>query len=95
MFNLTEANLNTKIPPKFYKLYSFVEDYNLGSLTYESVGKLMKDMDSNDSLKRQYYRYRERDTYNSRNGCDDACLQSLTCYIRGVLVEDTLKCKTS
>lgn len=56
-FNLTEANLHTNKPPKWFKLYSFKEAYGLSSMSYKNMGQLLVSMTKNQTLLDIYFKF--------------------------------------
>lgn len=54
---MTEANLSPGKAPRWYKLYSFKEAYEMTDLSYERFHNLLQRMASNMTLLEQYRRY--------------------------------------
>lgn len=56
IFKLSEANTNASLNPSWFKLYSFKEEYGVGSLNATELDKLTHKLAGNRSLLQKYAR---------------------------------------
>lgn len=57
-FNLTLANSQqSTLPPEWYKLYNFIETYDVQNLQAQEIGNLLVRMTQDHALLQKYYRY--------------------------------------
>ncbi|KAF2894532.1 hypothetical protein ILUMI_11660 [Ignelater luminosus] len=93
-YNLTEANLDSKKDPNWYKLYSFKDAYGLEKLEPSDFHDLLQRMSTDVSLIEKYRRFKVRDSpIPLSSECDKRCLTNLFCSITAVEYEDSLQCK--
>ncbi|KAL1496920.1 hypothetical protein ABEB36_007972 [Hypothenemus hampei] len=95
VFNVT-ATIASSSPPKWYKLYSFKDAYDLPDLTLDSLGTLYAQMISNNTDNQMvdlYYRYRSRDSDPiNEKGCDLKCKQYLVCLVSAADTTESMSC---
>ncbi|KAJ3664456.1 hypothetical protein Zmor_000019 [Zophobas morio] len=93
-FDLNQANsqpANQSID--WYKLYSFVEAYDVDSLEPDQVDFLLYKMVKNRSLVQDYYRFKYRDgDFPMKEGCNEECEDDNLCQITTTVFGDTAQC---
>ncbi|GLH11753.1 Uncharacterized protein GBIM_16515 [Gryllus bimaculatus] len=92
-YNLTDANLNGNAVPKWYKLYSFQEEYGVKSLVPSELDDLAHRMAKTPALLEKYHRFYVKDS-DARQGCDSGCRQRHLCQIVTDHAPDTSHCST-
>ncbi|XP_031341330.1 sphingomyelin phosphodiesterase-like [Photinus pyralis] len=74
MYNMTDANQNASLKPKWYKLYDFKSAYNVSSLHPQELSNLVERMTKDKKLTQLYFRYKFRDSdYFISQGCNSTC----------------------
>ncbi|XP_030749635.1 sphingomyelin phosphodiesterase-like [Sitophilus oryzae] len=96
IYNLTEANENSQVSPRWFELYSFKEKYELEDLSLPNLKGLYDRLTLNNSdnaLVEEYYklRGREGDSYLAGT-CDSSCKKTLICQITAVEASESLNC---
>lgn len=92
MYNITDANDNFPLPPKWYKLYDFKNAYNVSSLHPQELSDLVERMTRMDTLTQSYFRYKHREATNS-NGCNSDCELENICTMVTSAFDDDFHCK--
>nr|CAI5868113.1 unnamed protein product [Callosobruchus analis] len=89
---MTEANMGTS--PAWYSLYSFKEAYGLQDLSNKGLADFVKKLNKDKTLQKKYFNFTVRNSdVLVKEGCDDKCLQTLTCKVTAVEAGDALdKC---
>jgi sphingomyelin phosphodiesterase len=94
IFNLTEANLNPGQSPRWFKQYSFKEDFGLQDLTPASVDQLVYSMAKNKNRLNQFWTYKVKGGDPSlAQGCDKDCQKTTLCEIVVTDFADRRKCE--
>ncbi|KAL1505482.1 hypothetical protein ABEB36_005045 [Hypothenemus hampei] len=95
IFNVSAA-ISSLSPPKWYKLYSFKDAYDLPDLTLESLETLYTQMKSNNTdnqIVDLYYRFRSRDSEPSNEeGCNLKCKQYIVCLASASDAIESVSC---
>lgn len=89
IFNLTEANTNASLNPTWLKLYSFKEEYGVGSLNATELDTLTHKLAGNESLLQKYSRHYDKD---AGSGCGTDCLRNRLCYMATSQMGDYTQC---
>lgn len=81
IYNLTEANLNPSEPPRWYKEYSFKDEFDVDP-SPAGVQELVERFIADKQLLLKYWQFKVKngDPYLKR-GCDDKCLRHHLCLI--------------
>ncbi|CAG7722469.1 unnamed protein product [Allacma fusca] len=82
IFNLTEANLNPKKPPQWFKLYKATEAYDIPNVFPESLHLFVQKLASNTTIFEKYLRnfYKVADVPQQLI-CDTSCHKEFICNI--------------
>ncbi|XP_031341314.1 sphingomyelin phosphodiesterase-like isoform X1 [Photinus pyralis] len=82
IYNLTEANLTPKNPPRWYKLYDIKSAYGLPSLNPADFTDLMERMAKDPELLQKFHRYKKREADQiMAKGCNRKCELETMCYM--------------
>jgi hypothetical protein len=82
IFNLTEANLNPGQSPRWFKQYSFKEDFGLKDLSPASLDQLVHSMVRDRKRLHQFWTYKVKGGDPTlEKGCDEDCEMSTLCEI--------------
>nr|CAD7605997.1 unnamed protein product [Timema genevievae] len=93
VYNLTEANQDSKHAPKWFKLYSFIKDYHVSSLKPQDLDKMVHKMDKEDYLLQKHHRfYYKNSDLVVKKKCDKDCKKKLLCSIMTSQSKDLLHC---
>lgn len=76
IFNLTEANLTPEQRPRWFKEYSFKEQYGMTSLSLENMNNLLTRMVTTDKHLIQDFNRLKSKTFNN-DSCDNGCIQNV------------------
>lgn len=80
ILDLEDANANDN--PKWTKLYSAREAYNLKSLALSEWDSFLEELATNDSTLDLYYRHYWKNSPKRPSTCDEECRKELICLIR-------------
>ncbi|ODM96222.1 Sphingomyelin phosphodiesterase [Orchesella cincta] len=82
IYNLTDANLNPHLPPRWYKLYQATEAFEIPDMSPESLNNFVQRMSSNITAFNTYYRLYHKATDAALDeGCDNLCRKRILCGI--------------
>lgn len=92
IYNLTEANQGSNTP-RWFKEYSFKQEYNVPNLSPASLDQLTKNFVRDDQLLLKYWRnYVKMGDPHLEQGCDQGCLFNTYCRIVTTEYFDKSKC---
>lgn len=82
MYNLTEANQSPHKPPRWFKKYQFLEEYQIPNLSPASLFELVETFSNDHQKMEQFWKnYVKHGDLALKNGCDRECLANLLCDI--------------
>src|SRR5581483_6953055 len=82
IYNLTEANSNPSIPPRWYRLYKATEAFEIPDLSSQSLHNFVQRMSYNSTAFDTYYRLYHKDADSALiPGCDASCRKRVLCGI--------------
>ncbi|KAB0799307.1 hypothetical protein PPYR_07187 [Photinus pyralis] len=94
MYNMTDANQNASLKPKWYKLYDFKSAYNVSSLHPQELSNLVERMTKDKKLTQLYFRYKHRDADPMiSEGCDSPCEVANICTMVTATYGNDYHCK--
>jgi sphingomyelin phosphodiesterase len=95
IFSLAEANRTPAIPPRWFRLYQFRQDFGLPDLSPATLDRFAFDLSRNRNILRRYWEFKNRVLPGDprwHSGCNDDCLRNQVCSIVRNEFDDLRKC---